>query len=490
MEADPDLWGHLRFGLESLEAGKLAATDPYSYTAAGAAWTNHEWLTELTLAACYRAAGPTGLIVLRALLFAGLIAALGIVFVRRGLSAEATLAAALFGMTVLAEFYRIRPQMFTYTAFAWLIVLCDQHRVGRRLGLCAVPLMMALWCNIHAGFVAGLGVFGIYWCQFVWEARKDAHRRREWLFLAAILLASVAATLVNPYGIGYWRYVLYAVTLPRPAITEWGPIWSQNAIVLTCYLSAVAIPAVAWLGSSRRGAIAETASFMIVAYLASRHARHLPFVVIMGAVVLARHWPDCQKGLAKWFAGHAGSGVSLPARFGLALLTLAAVLGGTTKLTREVAAAGTEGLLTVRADFYPVAAVSFLRKEGIAGNLFCDFSWGEYCLWHLGPQSRVFCDGRYETVYPHEISRLALSPLTSDDDRRAVVEQFPTEILLVQAEAPFTAWLGLRPEFAEIYHDPVARVFVKRSDKFARWLPPVKAPIATTQPIRPLVAFP
>src|SRR5579872_4349171 len=78
VEADADLWGHLRFGLESLSSGKLATTDPYSYTAAGAVWTNHEWLSELALAMSYRMADVYGLILLRTILLLVTFAALGI----------------------------------------------------------------------------------------------------------------------------------------------------------------------------------------------------------------------------------------------------------------------------------------------------------------------------------------------------------------------------------------------------------------------------
>lgn len=469
VEADADLWGHLRFGLESLSAGKLAATDPYSYTAFGAAWTNHEWLAEGTFAACYRAAGPLGLVLLRAFLLAGCIAAVGVLAIRRKLSAEATLALAVFGMTLLAQFYRVRPQMFTYTAFAWLIALCDRHQPGRRWGLCVLPPLFALWCNLHAGFVAGLGIFGFYWCQFAWDARRHPQRNREWSFLAAIFLAVLAATLVNPYGIAYWRYVLFAVTLPRPAITEWASVWVQHPVVWSGYLVTVLVPAFCWLGSSRRGAAAETLAFLLVACLAARHARHLPFALILGAAVFARRWPEFHfdrttRDGTHWF--HTASmrlGAAFPARFALLLLVLAAVAGGTAKLSDEVAAAGTEGVVTVRTDRYPVAAVSFLKQQHIGGNLYCDFNWGEYCIWHLSPQCRVFCDGRYETVYPREISRLALSKLAVEADQRAVIEQFPTEILLVPSRQPFAAWLANREDFQEIYCDQTARLFLKRA---------------------------
>ena len=52
--ADPDLWGHLRFGLDMLRSGTIAAQDCYSYTS-DRTWINHEWLAELVFAAIYQA---------------------------------------------------------------------------------------------------------------------------------------------------------------------------------------------------------------------------------------------------------------------------------------------------------------------------------------------------------------------------------------------------------------------------------------------------
>jgi hypothetical protein len=281
------------------------------------------------------------------------------------------------------------------------------------------------------------------------------------------MLASILATLCNPYGIEYWRYVLFAITMPRPEITEWGAVWTHHPVVLGCYLTAVVVPAVAWLGSSRRGAAAETAGFALVAYLSASHARHLPFAMILGAAVFIRRWPEFRQNVAAVARNRL---IAMPAGFRTALLILLASLGGATKFTREVAASQNEGVLIVPTDLYPIEAISFLKQQRIEGNLYCGFNWGEYCLWHLAPQSQIFCDGRYETVYPAEISRLALGPLVADADRRAIIERFPTEILVVPANAPLADWLAERHDFAEVYRDRVARVFLKRIDKFVRWL--------------------
>ncbi len=58
---DPDLWGHLRFGQAALASGHVVTVDTYSYSAANAAWRNHEWLTELVMAIAYNAFGVVGL---------------------------------------------------------------------------------------------------------------------------------------------------------------------------------------------------------------------------------------------------------------------------------------------------------------------------------------------------------------------------------------------------------------------------------------------
>ena len=43
--ADADLWGHVRFGLDTLGTRTLTSVDPYSFTQ-DKPWVNHEWLSE------------------------------------------------------------------------------------------------------------------------------------------------------------------------------------------------------------------------------------------------------------------------------------------------------------------------------------------------------------------------------------------------------------------------------------------------------------
>ncbi len=64
---DPDLWGHVRFGLDLLAMGRLTAVDPYSFTQ-DVPWINHEWLSELLFALAFREGGVVGLLLLKTVL--------------------------------------------------------------------------------------------------------------------------------------------------------------------------------------------------------------------------------------------------------------------------------------------------------------------------------------------------------------------------------------------------------------------------------------
>src|SRR5262245_29768663 len=57
--ADPDLWGNLRFGLDILSIHRISTVDLYSFTQ-DVPWINHEWLAQVTMAIAYTVAGTLG----------------------------------------------------------------------------------------------------------------------------------------------------------------------------------------------------------------------------------------------------------------------------------------------------------------------------------------------------------------------------------------------------------------------------------------------
>ncbi len=60
--ADPDLWGHIKFGKDIWNAEAIPGVDIYSYTAYGRQWINHEWLSEVMMYLIFNILGSPGLL--------------------------------------------------------------------------------------------------------------------------------------------------------------------------------------------------------------------------------------------------------------------------------------------------------------------------------------------------------------------------------------------------------------------------------------------
>ncbi len=213
---DPDLWGHLRFGLDALASGRLPITDPYSFTQ-DVPWINHEWLSEVVQAIAYRGAGMFGLVLLKAALLGGAFALLARATAR--IAEEHRwwlLAAGIVGVAPGA--FTMRPQLWTM-----LFVPLLWHALNRRRWLAAIPVIFAVWANLHGGWIVGAGVGGL------WLVGRTIDQRAARLPIAeaAALAAGVLATLINPYGWGLWRFLITTVR-PSRDIGEWRPLWEQG----------------------------------------------------------------------------------------------------------------------------------------------------------------------------------------------------------------------------------------------------------------------
>ena len=57
VKAQSDTWWQLRSGQHIWETQHVTFADPYSHTARGQYWPNHEWLTELIFYGMHRAGG-------------------------------------------------------------------------------------------------------------------------------------------------------------------------------------------------------------------------------------------------------------------------------------------------------------------------------------------------------------------------------------------------------------------------------------------------
>ncbi len=214
---DPDLWGHLRFGLDMLRAHAVARTDPYSYTAFGRPWFDQEWLSELLFGAVYSVAGAAGLGLLRLLTNMALLAS-GCRYVHaRGVPwVQAAAVMLLYSIPCDIGMMQVRPEIFTCLLFLAALVTLVQAENGHLRVLWLLPPIFALWANLHGGFLAGAALV------MAWAVLRALKR---WPHVGAMLgtLRAAAppigvallATCANPYGLALPLFLAWAAALPR-----------------------------------------------------------------------------------------------------------------------------------------------------------------------------------------------------------------------------------------------------------------------------------
>ncbi len=457
--ADPDLWGHVRYGQDLLRTGRIVQKDTYSYTA-DRPWINHEWLCEAVFAAIYNAVGPRGLVALRFGLC--LLLAWGVYAHARRYGLEAVRAAMLTLLVILAARYGlnvVRPQLFTYVS--WLVVVWVIHQAeqGRPGWLAALPPLFALWINLHGGVLAGLGLLGVWAAaRLGWDVlragRVSAAFTRPNLWIIACSAASAAALLLNPYG---WRLLLFlarTATKQRPYITEWQPL-RLLSLEGAEYLALLAVAAASLLATRRPRRPAAIAAFAAAAVLPLSAIRHITLFALAAAVLNAEHIADAW---ARWMPRSSGDEprVSPVGRVAAALAFAAALwyFGMCLPYFRGVRI----GVMP-----FPARAAALLRDSGVEGNLAVYFDWGQYALWHLGPRIKVSMDGRRETVYSDAVYKKDLQFRFGVGPKwDAMLKDYPTQMALLDKRFACFNLMKLLPEWRLAYEDPLCGLFVRK----------------------------
>ena len=249
---DVDLWGHTLFGGDIVHSRAIPAADSYAFTS-DLPWVNHEWLSEVCMYAAYALGGGSGLVALRLVLLGTLLWTSWRTLRREGVSGESALVIAMvLALVTYPRTQHVRPQLFSLTMFAVLLsTLMDFDRTRAVIRLISIPLLMLLWANLHGGFIVGFVPVGIWAVLYALDQDAPVEMR---LAPAIALVAAVVATLINPYGVGLWKFLWRTVSMNRRDIDEWWSILSAERALLVLWSTTalIAIAGVRWHGRPLR----------------------------------------------------------------------------------------------------------------------------------------------------------------------------------------------------------------------------------------------
>lgn len=456
-QTDPDYWWHVRTGQLIYENGAVPRADMFSYTVEGQIWVAHEWLTELLFYLVHHWFGYVGNVAL----FGGINALTWLVVYitcRRwgiGELGAAMLMTWGFAMSI-GSTANVRPQTLTALFIAITALLLTRYRQGERRALWPLPLLMALWVNLHGGYVIGLALLGV---TIVGEALAQRLRQPavnlKPLLVAATL--SAVATLLNPHGVEALLYPFtYAGTqnASMQYIAEWQ---SPNFHSSSFLLFGAGLLLVIVVGVSRRPlSITEALWTLAFAIMALQSVRHIPLyaVVVMPLLGgrLQAELPALRNSLAAWRRP-----TLLAAVIWLALIAsvmaivVPAERRSTLQLGREPGAAN-----------YPVGAVEYLRAHGLEGNLFNEYVWGGYLIYQLYPERQVFIDGRAD-VYGDAFIEKYMAVQRLRPNWREVLDEHDVRLALVAKDGPLASALSIDGDWRESYAGKVERLFVRQT---------------------------
>lgn len=516
---DPDFWWHLATGKWIVEHGRLPEEDPFSFaTLQQDPYTSinrvkfiltQYWLAQITFYKIYSLSGFAGISVFRALLLTLTVVVIALILRRHRVHAVLILPVAAASILLLKASTGERPQLFSFLFAALLLYLLEGIRGAdsvqriadsekqttryplyatryplhvNRYTLYAIPFLMALWSNLHGGYIYGVVIILIYissgWMNiFVAGLRgrrelrtpdSGSELKRHALFTAIGLIA-VAATFLNPNTYhGIIDHFRYSPTVYFMNISEMQPTYrfleeKAGYFGMLVLLAALILVDIA---RRRRADINHILLFLFNAALSLSAIRFVPFFIISGSFLLGIYLKPLLPLKAferrKWLEGAA-----LPA---LSLLIAAFIFFVQGTSMKQLWKTG------VTYGSYPYNSAKFLKTLP-PGKVFNPYAWGGYLIWALYPGSKVFIDGRglnQEVFIQYaEVMQTAGSEKYAGRQKwKAILDGYNIDYLLLAPLMDFASnWSLINAvagdkDWKLVYSDNASLVYVRNKDEF------------------------
>ncbi len=286
--------------------------------------------------------------------------------------------------------------------------------------------------------------------------RTSASRTARHLFLTGLALIPLAA--INPWGFHFHHYLIHAMTMPRPAIAEWAPLWDADNRLQLLNFAMSLLPLALIL---RRTGFWRLPGLLIVvatALAALKSNRFLPFY----AVAFVSYLPGAFSGIPIGRDLRRGwSRYQTAICFVLATATIALGIKSIPSEPWRLRIASHPLPWQGTHLIYPTGAVEYLADNGFVGNVLVPYDWGSYVMWKLGPSVRISFDSRYEVAYP--------TWRMEEDDRfydarpgwQEILSKYPTDVVLVRSDLKIVSPLKELPGWTIVYSDPQFIIFAK-----------------------------
>jgi len=458
--SDGDFWWHLRTGEFIVRNHSIPRTDPFSFSNFGKPWVAHEWLSDLIFYLVYSHFGFNTLIFVFAVLTA---VAFLIVFVRCNAHAFVGVFATLLATSSVLTTVGVRPRAFTLLFASFYLLVLTRYTQGRESKpLWLLVPVMALWVNLHAGFLIGLVLIAVTTLGVFMDGLMEGKALMSaWPSVKKLLLvlaASCGAVLLNPQGIKIFLFPFEFFFSPvqQNQIDDWLspnfhlPEFLPLALLILGTTAALAL-------SPTRPKISEMLLFLSTLYATLKSNRHVAIFALVAAPLLANYlqsWIESTT-LKKSFGRDRSERPDRASIF-FAVLVLIPLVALTIQLKKEIYSPPRQERVGV-----PLQAVAFMKAQNLTGRTFTDPNiWSGYLIWEM-PQNPVFIDGRID-MYGDDFVKHYIKIISGAEDWENTFDQYQMRVAIISPSSVLRLSMQKSTKWQQTYSDEMAVVFARR----------------------------
>jgi hypothetical protein len=445
---DSDTLWQIRIGQWIVEHGAMPTTDVHSFTRFGEPWMSSSWLSQVLYAISFGSLGWAGPVILTSLAI-GATVAIFIYLLDDYVDPARAILLVTLALLMSATHFLARPHMLAFpfmVAFLGGLMAAADRRGAPSWLLLPV---LALWANLHGGFVLGLALIGPIGLEALWCADRK-HRVALALRWALFGVAALAACCCTPYG---WNSLLGAAKILSlgkllTMIWEWMPAnfgtWSFFEFSLLGLIG---------LGFYRGLKLSVPRIILLLGLtdMALAHARNIEIFAFIVPLVLAK--PLAEQ-LGTLLTGTAPVREGQPRSHLVILAALAITVAGWTS-TKAFVAHHPFSFLEVQT---PVAAVDALQNRQ-AQRIFSTAPFGGYLL---SRDIKAFIDGRAE-LYGEQFVIDYFDAVTAKDidTLLRIFDKYQIDATLLTPDLPATKVMDHLAGWKRLYADSIAVVHVR-----------------------------
>jgi hypothetical protein len=433
---------------------------------------NIPWLAQVGMAAINNSVGLTGLQFTYGLLIALCLAVIAWRSVRLSHSAiGGIIACAIFLKVNLNQLLVIRPQLAGVLFYCVVVAWMFGRKKHSRLSWIAMPLMYALWANVHGSFsmglmlmgLAGIGRFGDL--LVISKSLRIALLDRE--FHRTILLTQLcaAAALLNPAGFAIYPEVLNVAGNPNiGSMFEWDALTLRSAQGQSACAAAL-LAFIAIKLSPRRMHCGEMLAFVITGLLAMWSGRMLNWWAPIAGIVIGTHLIAAMRKTTAWLRNpqpQKATGLWTVVNGGLVWILFAFTSFGTQMLHGRIP----EDQRLVSQET-PLATVEFLNsaEKLPPGISFIPAEWAGYVM-NRGPKSVEPMVNLHVHVIPEQVWNHYIRLVNGPSDWSSLMDEYGINLAVVDKDQQpeLTKRIRESGDWTATYEDRQAVVFVRNKE--------------------------